>query len=118
MEIRHGWATEYGKDKFDVSVDETDLERLCNEYGIAPAFQSQLTSEMVFTLLDTLARYLSLREAVRMTGDDAGAKHAAVTRAQQGKNVHLEVVRRVKAALGIEEPAGEPARDAVPAASG
>ena len=33
MEIKRGWATDYGKNRFDVSADETDLLRILAENG-------------------------------------------------------------------------------------
>jgi hypothetical protein len=33
MEVRQGISTDYAKDRFDVSLDETDLARLANDYG-------------------------------------------------------------------------------------
>jgi hypothetical protein len=50
MEIMLGIATDYGQDKFNVSLDETDLMRLACEYGITPDL-AQLTTTQVTRLL-------------------------------------------------------------------
>lgn len=48
MEVRQGISTEYAKEKFDVTLDETDLIRLANEYGISA---DQLTTTTAYLLL-------------------------------------------------------------------
>jgi hypothetical protein len=33
MEVRQGISTDYAKEKWDITLDETDLQRLRHEYG-------------------------------------------------------------------------------------
>ena len=112
MEITQGWATEFGRDKFAVSVNDTDFIQICLDHGISEAYQAQITATVKFSVLDTFARYLSLREAVREWDADTPERAKAVQRSVDAKNAHLEVVRRVKVHLGLE--AAPPAQEVAP----
>jgi hypothetical protein len=47
MEVHQGIATDYGQKKFDVTLDETDFDRLSVEYG----FTTQATTLQAWLLL-------------------------------------------------------------------
>ncbi|SRR5712692_829015 len=64
MEVRQGVSTEYGKQRFDITLDETDLVRLCNEYGVMDP--SNLTTVQVYLLLTLEAERFCLVQAPKM----------------------------------------------------
>jgi hypothetical protein len=86
VEIRVGWATEFGREKFDVSMDEADLRRVLNNAGIDPEAAVLMSSSEVFDLLEREARMFADFESVRYITD--GVQHAKV----------LERVRALQAA--------------------
>ena len=110
MEIRFGWATDYGKQKFDVSVDETDLMRLLNDAGIPPAHHNLVNEGECFKLLEATARAFALTEAVRYA--DSMEKPNVAARAAEALGERKVLVAQLRTRLNIpaEEPAGEPAR--------
>lgn len=50
MQIRQGIATEYAKEKFDITLDESDLIRMAIEYGFDPKGISQDQVYLLMTL--------------------------------------------------------------------
>lgn len=61
MEIRVGWATEFGRDKFDVSLDETDLRRILgdSEFPDASLAMAEIDSGSAFMILKLHAQRLA-----------------------------------------------------------
>jgi hypothetical protein len=104
MEIRVGWATEYGRSKFDVSVDETDLARLCREHGISSSFAEKIVPAEAFQLLLTQANWFSEAEAWRITPDTSPDKASRAALRDRYKDAHLRTIHRVKVRLGLEDP--------------
>jgi hypothetical protein len=51
MHLVQGWNTEFGRVKFDVLLDESDLARLLAEAGLPPEAASRMTTREVFQLL-------------------------------------------------------------------
>jgi hypothetical protein len=66
MEVSVGWNTEFGRDKFQVTLDEVDLARICNDYQIPVA---ALTTPEAFALLRAYANWLASQEAVRFDSE-------------------------------------------------
>lgn len=63
MEVRQGIATEYAKEKFDVTLDEVDLARLGAEYGFDPA---SLSLDQVYLVLTLEANRYVLVQAPKL----------------------------------------------------
>jgi len=121
VKIRKGWSTEYAKTKFDVEVDETDLQRLCDTWEISLAYRAKLTTEQVFTILDSLAEWLSVYEAMKLhqagTPELAEAQHKTAE-AQQN---YWSAMTGVRVQLGLQDfpqAAQSPAGAAGDSASG
>jgi hypothetical protein len=108
MEIRVGWATEYGAQKFDVSVGDTDLDQLLVDIGLGPSYLSQLNVGMRFQLLETTARIFALTESLRYITDQA-AKASQTALAAAAIEERKALIARFKASVGAEEQANEPA---------
>jgi hypothetical protein len=85
VQVTQGIGTDYNKEKFAITLDEADLIRLANEYGIAQEM-SQLTTAQAMLLLTTEAERFVLVQApkfgrpVEDWTDDRGAVHPGVRR--------------------------------------
>jgi hypothetical protein len=57
MKVKRGWATDFGKIRFDVEVDETDLLRMLTEHGAADprAVAARMDTFDVFRIMDAEA---------------------------------------------------------------
>ena len=62
MHVTQGISTEYSKEKFAILLDETDLIRLMNEYGIEQE-PEKLTTVQAMLLLTTEAERFVLVQA-------------------------------------------------------
>ena len=95
MIIKTGWQNDFGKQKFDVELNEIDLARILADVGIAP--DAALTSLEAFRLLMSEAEYFSETvRAVRLQDKDAGMQAA---RAQAARN---DLLGKIKARLGVD----------------
>ena len=73
MFIKCGWNTDFGKEKFDVGLDEIDLARILAEAGIPP--DAQLTSLDAFQILHAEAeRYCAAKRAQVVPSEAEGCK--------------------------------------------
>jgi hypothetical protein len=70
MMVKVGFNTDYGKDKFDVGLDETDLARLLAEAGIPP--DAQLTALEAFQVLHAEAERFCAAKRAAVEPDKAG----------------------------------------------
>jgi hypothetical protein len=85
MEIKDGWATDWGKVRFDVLVEETDLLRMLAARGVEDpaACAARMTTGDVFGIMSAEAaafRHVSLAKqepAQRETHMTEVAKHRA-----------------------------------------
>ena len=102
MLIRKGWSTEYARARFDVSVDEADLESLCIEHGIDPAYRARMTPVMKYLLLNELCEWLSVSESIRVL--EGAEQQSAQQRAGEAQQRLVQYVTSIKAALGIAAP--------------
>jgi hypothetical protein len=97
MLVKTGWQNDFGKQKFDVELNEIDLARILADVGIDP--EAPVTSLEAFRLLMTEAEYFSETvRAVRLQDRDAGLTAA---RAQAARN---DLLGKIKARLGLEQP--------------
>jgi hypothetical protein len=64
MNISKGWTTEYARQRFSVTVDESDLLSMLVEAGLDPA-KVVLKEDEKFSMLDLEADRFSLTTAVR-----------------------------------------------------
>jgi hypothetical protein len=96
MIVKTGWQNDFGKQKFDVELNEIDLARIITDVGIAP--DARLTSLEAFRLLLLEAEYFSETvRAVRLHDEAAGITAA---KALAGRDA---VLGKVKARLGVEQ---------------
>lgn len=109
MEIRFGWATQYGAQKFDVSLDETDLARLLNDAGITPSYIKQVNEGECFRILEASARAFGLTEAVRYATAEERPNIAARAAEALGERKVLIAQLRTRLNIAVEEPARESA---------
>ena len=73
MIVKTGWQNDFGKQKFDVELNEIDLARILADAGIAP--DAALTSLEAFRLLMFEAEYFSETvRAVRLQDADAACR--------------------------------------------
>lgn len=64
MEVRAGIATQYGAEKFDITLDENDLRRLASEYGFyADPAENGCTTLQAYLLLTLEAERFILVQA-------------------------------------------------------
>lgn len=117
MELRVGWATEFGRQKFDISVNDVDLETLYREQGISPAHAVHITNPHKFQLLLTLANWYSALEAARIapavTQEQIDARELLKQQAARARQDHQATIARVRQDLGLdqkpdEQPAAAP----------
>jgi hypothetical protein len=95
MIIKTGWQNDFGKQKFDVELNETDLARILAEAGISP--DAGLTSLEAFRLLLLEAEYFS--ESVRASRlQDADAAGIA----GKARDSRKDLLGKIKARLGVE----------------
>lgn len=91
MEVKRGWSTDYGKNRFDVEVGETDLLRILASHGCTDpeGTASRMDTWDVFRILDCeAAAYEAAALAAQEPGSaDAHKKAAAFHRAERDRIV-------------------------------
>jgi hypothetical protein len=92
MEVHQGIATDYGQDKFDVSLDETDLARLANEYGFygSPS-ENGLTTLQAWVLLTLEAERFVLVQSPKYGRDMAQVVTQIQANREQFATILVEV---------------------------
>lgn len=92
MEIRVGWATEFGRDKFDVSLDEGDLRRMMGEVGLGDsASVAEVSVITAYKLLSLEARRLAEVESLRLVTDET-AKAGKIALVQKLNSERAELL--------------------------
>jgi hypothetical protein len=81
MRIKRGWSLDYGKYRFDVEADETDLLRTLAELGAAdPAKVSAAMSPIdVYLALDHEAQAFAHHALAKAEPDKSAEHYAAAT---------------------------------------
>jgi hypothetical protein len=123
MHIENGWASEYARRKFGISVDETDAFRLVREAGLDPAVVTpQLTEDQMFNLLSLEAEYRTLRSLwtyLASQNPDGQAREqqdpAAWARAKQLQDNRVQMLAQIYEAYSA--PSQVP-QEPVPAGTG
>jgi hypothetical protein len=95
MIVKTGWQNDFGKQKFDVELNEIDLARIITDAGIPP--DAALASLEAFRLLMLEAEYFS--ESVRATRLQDAEAAAKAGKARDGRN---DLLGKIKARLGVE----------------
>lgn len=111
MRVSSGWNTDYGKKKFDLSLDEDDLKRLLHEHGVN--LEEPLLVHEAFGILhneaEAFAKLMLGREMPDMK-DDLGPE---ITKHQQNRDAWLNKVieriglNRANEGLGGPGPGGD-----------
>lgn len=81
MQVRSGWNSSYGREKFDVTFEEVDLARLLAEKGISPDRSGELTPGEVFMLMSFEADLFAKRALAahyEAKADTGGAQQATL----------------------------------------
>ena len=104
MEVRAGWATDYGHIKYDVSTDEHDLARILTEAGVSATFQAKVTAEEAWAVLDAEARWLAEHAKARYLRDSGNMEiaEAAVDRGRSARRERDETLHKILKRLGLE----------------
>jgi len=103
MMIRAGWTIPpYGRQKFDIEVDETDLARLVREAGApdAEAACQSLTTLQAFELLNREADYWAARTAADKGVLEDDEARAEVRRVTERRTTMMDWLRRRYASGG------------------
>lgn len=77
MQVRAGWNTEYGRDKFDVTMEEADLHRVLIEYGIPVEVANTFPATIVFKIMWVEAEIFSQATLARKADSKALREAAA-----------------------------------------
>ena len=99
MMVKVGWNTDFGKEKFDIGLDETDLARILAEAGLPP--DTQLGMVEAFRLLSAEAERFSAAQRAQVVPSEAAACRAEVKRLTGQLAAHLDAVRE---RLGVDQP--------------
>jgi hypothetical protein len=100
MKIKRGWSLDYGKFRFDVEVDETDLLRILAELGASdPAkVSASMTAIDVYLVMDHEAQAFTHHSLAKSEPDKSADHYAAAT-------THISQRNAVIAKYGISVPA-------------
>ena len=98
MQVKVGFNTDYGKDKFDVGLDETDLARILADAGISP--DAKIASTEAFLVLHVEAEWLCAGKRSMVT-EGREAEHWK-TEAQRLGAKRREQLDRIRARTGSE----------------
>jgi hypothetical protein len=90
MEIRIGWATDYGKNKWDIAVQETDILRMLFERGVADPEQVRLrmTTTDVGRIMDAEGKWFVHFSLAKAEPEQRG-QHAAAASAARAARENL-----------------------------
>lgn len=99
MMLKLGFNTDYGKDKFDVGLDETDLARILADAGIPP--DAPLTQAEAFLVLHCEAEWLCAGKRATVT-EGTEARHWQEEAQRLGKKRPV-LMDRIKARLAKDE---------------
>jgi hypothetical protein len=55
MEVRQGWNTAMGRNKFDVTIEEADIARIFIEHDLPPERSSEVPAKLVFQVMEHTA---------------------------------------------------------------
>ena len=91
MFVKTGWNTDFGKQKFDIGMDETDLARILAEVGISP--DAQLTSREVFQILRLEAERFSAAQRAQVVPSETEVCKREVHRLSAQLESHLDAVK-------------------------
>jgi hypothetical protein len=69
MQVKLGFNTDFGRDKFDVGLDEADLARILTDNGIPP--DAPVSSAQAFEILRLTGEQLCVRQRARVVPADA-----------------------------------------------
>lgn len=109
MEIRCGWATEYGGVKYDVSVHEADLTRILTAAGVSAQRHSEVTAEEAWAIMDAEARWLAEHASARYLRGTGGvtAADSAAERATGAVRDRIDALKKLRKRLGLEGQNGD-----------
>lgn len=106
MRVMTGWNSEYGRRKFDVTFDETDLGRLLLDNDIPVEQAEKLTPGEVFQLMWVNAEIFSHATLVKHLLAEAQEKAADAVdaEAKEYKDQRTSLVAAIKDRLGSAAP--------------
>lgn len=98
MDAREGWASEFARDRSEVTYGETDLRRLLIQRGIDPSVADEMPPRVVYTIMQAEAFILSrvsLHRHIRSVQAGSEARDRAL--ANVARAVRVAAARRDKA---------------------
>lgn len=98
MMVKVGFNTDFGRDKFDVGLDETDLARILVQAGIPP--DAPLTAREAFQVL--LAEAERFCAVTRVSVEPDAAEHWRAEAHRLGQQL-AGLLGKISARLGIEQ---------------
>lgn len=109
MITRAGYNSQFARRKYDVELDETDLDRIILEVGLDPVkVRPKLTTAGVHALLRSEAELLALNGALNTGVFDQGAEHNGAQERyqhlQRTRSALLEQFRGIYGPLTAEQP--------------
>ena len=91
MMVKMGFNTPYGKDKYDVGLDEVDLRRVLAGAGISP--DAQLRLEEAEEILRLAGTYLCFRQRALVDPEYSGDVRADTAKLSKRLNDRLDAVK-------------------------
>src|SRR5450755_2224652 len=85
MFVKLGWNTDFGKQKFDVGLDETDLARILTDNGIP--LDAPVSSAQAFEILRLTGEQFCVRQRARVV--PAESEDCKVQYKQFGDHLNL-----------------------------
>jgi hypothetical protein len=104
MEVSSGWnAQPYGREKFNVTVEEADVPRIFIEHGLPVERSSEVPAKLVFQLMDYTASMFAGATHVRFYTAEGNADQAAACTQEIGrlKAKRDAVLAEVRKHLGL-----------------
>jgi hypothetical protein len=100
MRVKVGWNTEFGRDKFDVYVDEDDLRRILHDNGLdVEKALEKINSPQAFEILKREAQMLSEYAKLDLLEKDSAPWKSAVAKMNKYLGLRNEQILLLKSKL-------------------
>lgn len=100
MRVKVGWNTEFGRDKFDIFLDEDDLHRLLHDNGFDPDVAlARLTTPEAFEILKREAQMLAEYAKLDLLAKDSDPWRNTVQKIRTFRDQRDEQLAQLKAKL-------------------
>jgi predicted solute-binding protein len=106
MEVRDGWATEYGRQRYDVTVQEQDVIQIFAENGIPAEYADKMTLGEKWSVMTRYAHWYAMTESIRLAPPERHME-ASTKASVEGQNL-ARVLEAFKARVGLSADAPHP----------